>query len=56
MARRLEQGGVPRTTAMKITGHKTEHVFRQYAVGEDEDIRLALRGLVTNPVTIEEGQ
>jgi integrase len=56
MARRLEQGGVARTTAMKITGHRTEHVFRRYAVGEDEDIRVALRGLGTSPVTIEEGQ
>ncbi len=43
VARRLEQCGVPRSTAMKITGHRTEHVFRQYAVGEDEDIRQALR-------------
>ena len=27
---------------MKITGHRTEHVFRQYAVGEREDVRKAL--------------
>jgi len=38
----LEQGGIPRSTAMRITGHRTEHVFRQYAVGEDEDVRRAL--------------
>jgi len=38
----LEQGGVPRSTAMRITGHRTEHVFRQYAVGQDEDVRRAL--------------
>jgi integrase len=43
VARRLEQGGIPRSTAMRITGHRTEHVFRQYAVGEDEDVRKALR-------------
>ena len=55
VARRLEQGGVPRSTAMKITGHTTERVFRQYAVGEDEDVKAALR-LVTHLVTIEEGQ
>lgn len=42
VARRLEQGGIPRSTAMRITGHRTEHVFRQYAVGEDEDVRRAL--------------
>jgi len=38
--------------AMKITGHRTEHVFRQYAVGEDEDVRNALRA-VTVLGTIE---
>jgi hypothetical protein len=27
---------------MRITGHRTEHVFRQHAVGEDEDVRKAL--------------
>jgi len=27
---------------MRITGHRTEHVFRQYAVGQDEDVRKAL--------------
>lgn len=27
---------------MKITGHRTEHVFRQYAIGEDEDVRKTL--------------
>jgi hypothetical protein len=37
VARRL-----PRSTAMRITGHRTEHVFRQYAVGEGEDVRKAL--------------
>ena len=42
VARRLEQGGIPRSTAMRITGHRSEHVFRQYAVGEDEDVRKAL--------------
>ncbi|UCG17813.1 MAG: tyrosine-type recombinase/integrase [Phycisphaerales bacterium] len=43
VARRLEQSGVPRTTAMRITGHRTEHIFRQYAVVDDQvDIRAAL--------------
>ncbi len=28
--------------SLKITGHRTEHVFRQYAVGEDVDVRKAL--------------
>ena len=45
VARRLEQGGVPRSTAKRITGHRTDHVFEKYAVGEDEDVRKALRAV-----------
>ncbi len=45
VARRLEQGGVPRSTAKRITGHRTDHVFEKYAVGEDEDVRSALRAV-----------
>jgi hypothetical protein len=28
---------------MRITGHRTEQIFRKYAVGDDEDVRRALR-------------
>jgi integrase len=30
--RNLERAGVPRSTAMKMTGHKTEAVYRRYAI------------------------
>jgi integrase len=30
--RRLEQAGVSRSVAMKLTGHKTESVYRRYAI------------------------
>ena len=30
--RNLERAGVPRSTAMKLTGHKTEAVYRRYAI------------------------
>ncbi len=55
VARRLEQCGIPRSTAMRITGHRTEHVFRQYAVGEDEDVRKALATVLAT-VSTDEGQ
>lgn len=53
VARRLEQGGIPRSTAMRITGHRTEHLFRQYAVGEDEDVRKALSAVLSTVETEE---
>lgn len=34
--RQMERAGVPRTTAMKITGHKTEAVYRRYAITDKE--------------------
>jgi len=34
--------GVDRGTAMKITGHKTEHVFERYNIVSTDDIREAL--------------
>ena len=46
-ARRMEPSGVPRSTAMKITGHRTEHVFRQHAVGEEEDVPKASATVLT---------
>lgn len=55
VARRLEQGGIPRSTAMKITGHRTEHVFRQYAVAEDEDVRKALATVLATVASDEHG-
>ncbi len=47
VARRLERNGVPRTTAKKITGHRTDYVFEKYAVSEDDDMRQALRAMGT---------
>jgi len=55
VARRLEQNGVPRTTAKRITGHRTDYVFEKYAVSEDEDMRQALRALGTHLGTHQGG-
>ena len=41
--RNLERAGVPRSVAMKITGYKTESVYRRY--GNDADLQKAVRKL-----------
>jgi len=40
--RNLIRAGVPRGTAMAISGHKTEHVFERYNVQSTDDLRDAL--------------
>jgi integrase len=40
--RNFEQAGVPRSVAMKITGHKTEAVYRRYAIVASKDMERAL--------------
>jgi integrase len=39
--RNLERRGVARSVAMKITGHKTESVYRRYAIVSDAELREA---------------
>ncbi len=37
--RRLERAGVSRSVAMKLTGHKTESVYRRYAIVASQDLQ-----------------
>jgi len=39
--RNLERAGVPRSVAMKLTGHKTESIYRRYAIVAESDLRDA---------------
>jgi integrase len=51
--RNMERRGVPRSVATKITGHKTESVYRRYAIVSDADLREAARKLTgTIPGTL----
>jgi integrase len=46
-ARNLERAGVPRSVAMKTTGHRTEAVYRHYTITSDADMRDAAARLGT---------
>jgi hypothetical protein len=38
----MVQGGVPPQVAMKISGHKTDAMFRRYNIIVEDDLREAL--------------
>ena len=42
-ARDMERAGLPRTVAMQIIGHKTEAMYRRYAIVSEADHREAAR-------------
>jgi integrase len=39
--RNLERAGISRSVAMKLTGHKTEAIYRRYAIVAESDLREA---------------
>ena len=43
--RDLERAGVPRSVATKLTGHKTEAVYRRYAIASENDLAEGVQKL-----------
>ena len=43
--RNLERAGVSRSVAMQLTGHKTEAVYRRYAIVRESDLGAGLEKL-----------
>ena len=39
----MERAGVPRSFVMQISGHKTESIYRRYAIVAERDIADGLR-------------
>ena len=46
--RNLERAGVSRSVAMKMTGHKTEAVYRRYAIVSEQDLHEAAQKLTAS--------
>ena len=59
--RNLERAGVPRSVAMLMTGHKTEAVYRRYAIVSEADLHHAAKqlhaatGTISGTVTVIQG-
>ena len=45
VVRNLERAGVPRSVAMKLTGHKTESIYRRYAIVSESDLSAGVEKL-----------
>jgi hypothetical protein len=45
----MERAGVPRSIAMKLTGDKTESIYRRYAIVSGADLQEATRKWMVTP-------
>ncbi len=54
--RNLERAGVPRSVAMKLVGHKTEAIYRRYAIVCEADLSEGVKKLAALSTGNSEGQ
>ena len=54
--RNLERASVPRSVAMKLTGHQTESIYRRYAIVAEADLREAGVKLSALADSVQKGQ
>ena len=54
--RNLERAGVPRSVAMKLVGHKTESIYRRYAIVAERDLADGVAKLATLRSDAKEGR
>ncbi len=54
--RNLERAGVSRSVAMKLTGHKTESVYRRYAIADEAALQEGVEKLAALHQDDEEGR
>lgn len=49
--RNPERAGVPRSVATKLTGHKTESVYRRYAIADEAALKEGVEKLASQHAT-----
>jgi integrase len=54
--RNYERAGVPRSVAMRLTGHRTESIYRRYAITNENDLSRGVRLLARLGVNSGEGE
>jgi integrase len=52
--RNLERAGVPRSTAMKMVGHRTEAIYRRYAIADEAMLREGAEKLAALHASVSE--